>query len=155
MLRPTHSFVYLAFAGLLAGCAGGSTAAPSPQSTQSTQSAQSPQSTESASSAAAPAAAAVEVRNIAFKPASLEVPVGTEVTWTSFDAGVVHTATSGEVGEGGVPGVSDAKPAKPDGVFDGPLEDAGATYSFTFEEPGTYAYFCAVHPSMTGEIVVR
>lgn len=107
-----------------------------------------------AAPAQAPTPVTVAVRSIAFQPATVTVPAGTEVTWTSEDAGVAHTVTSGEVGEGAVPGVTDAKPSKPDGTFDGPLDDAGATYRFTFSKPGTYAYFCAVHPSMTGEVVV-
>jgi plastocyanin len=35
------------------------------------------------------------------------------------------------------------------------MDGADATFAFTFDEPGTYAYFCRVHQSMTGEIVVR
>ena len=95
------------------------------------------------------------VQNIAFKPASLKVLRGTEVTWTSADADVVHTATSGKPGKRAVSGVSKGSPAKPDGVFDGDLPDAGASFSFTFDEAGTYAYFCEIHPSMRAEVVVE
>lgn len=42
-----------------------------------------------------------------------------------------------------------------DGMFDGEMDGADASYSFTFDEPCRYAYFCRVHESMTGEIVVR
>lgn len=97
----------------------------------------------------------VDVVNIAYKPATLEVAAGDEVTWTSGDAGVVHTVTSGTPGEDGVPGVSDAKPNQKTGDFDGKLPDAGATFSHTFSKAGTFAYFCEIHPSMTGEVVVR
>ena len=97
---------------------------------------------------------AVTVEHVAFSPASLEVEAGTEVTWTNRDAQVVHTATSGIPGDKGVPGLDNATPPEPDGLFDGEMDGADATYSFTFEEPGTYAYFCRVHQSMTGEIVV-
>ena len=31
----------------------------------------------------------------------------------------------------------------------------GATFSFTFDTPGTYAYHCGIHPSMTGEVIVQ
>ena len=95
------------------------------------------------------------VQNIAFKPASLKVLRGTEVTWTSADANVRHTATSGVPGKREVSGVSKGSEAKPDGVFDGDMPDAGSEFSFTFDEAGTYAYFCEVHPSMTAEIVVE
>ena len=98
---------------------------------------------------------AVTVQHVAFDPPVLEVAVGTEVTWTNRDAEVVHTATSGIPGDKGVPGLDNATPPKPDGVFDGEMDGDGASFSFTFEEAGTYEYFCRVHQSMTGEIVVR
>lgn len=109
---------------------------------------------------AAPAAArvggqSVTVEHIAFAPSSIEVDAGTEVTWTNLDANVVHTATSGEPGDKGVPGLDNGKPANPDGIFDGEMNGDGAEFTFTFEEPGTYAYFCRVHQSMTGEVIVR
>ena len=99
--------------------------------------------------------ATIEIVNIAFTPATMKVLRGTEVTWTSADANVRHTATSGVPGERAVPGVTEGAPAKPDGVFDGDLPDAGSEFSFTFDEAGTYAYFCEIHPSMTAEIVVE
>lgn len=99
--------------------------------------------------------AAVEIKNIAYKPASMKVLKGTEVTWTSGDANVRHTATSGKPGKRAISGVTKGSEAKPDGVFDGDLPDAGAEFSFTFKEAGTFAYFCEIHPSMTGEIVVE
>ena len=97
----------------------------------------------------------VAVVNIAYEPDPVEVSVGDTVTWTSEDQGVRHTVTSGDPAGETVPGVSEGEASKPDGVFDGALDDAGATFSFTFEKSGTFAYFCEVHPSMTGEVVVR
>jgi plastocyanin len=38
-------------------------------------------------------------------------------------------------------------------LFESPLGDAGAPYSFTFEKPGTYEYFCRIHGGMTGVVV--
>jgi len=35
-----------------------------------------------------------------------------------------------------------------------PLE-SGDSFAFTFSKPGTYPYFCSIHPHMTGKIVVR
>lgn len=99
--------------------------------------------------------ASITVEHVAFAPARLEVDAGTEVTWTNEDANVVHTATSGVPGDKGVPGLDNGTPPRPDGTFDGEMDGAGASFSFTFDEPGTYAYFCRVHQSMTGEIVVR
>lgn len=94
------------------------------------------------------------VANIAYTPATLEVAVGDAVTWTSEDEGVHHTVTSGLPPGETVPGVSKGEAAKADGVFAGDLPDAGSSFTFTFEKPGTYAYFCEVHPSMTAEITV-
>ena len=111
-----------------------------------------PATTQSAS--AEDSAASVSVKNIAFKPADMKVLRGTEVTWTNDDD-VAHTATSGKPGTRAVSGVSKGSPAKVDGVFNGDLAKAGATYRFTFNKPGTFAYFCEIHPSMTGEIVVE
>ena len=97
----------------------------------------------------------VDVVNIAFAPATIEIEAGTEVVWANKDEGVHHTATSGLPGDGGVPGVSEPEPPRPDGVFDGDLADASAEFTFTFTEAGTYEYFCRVHPSMTGGVIVN
>lgn len=99
--------------------------------------------------------AAVTIANIAFTPPSMKVLRGTTVTWTNNDASVRHTATSGEPGTRAVAGVSKGSPANADGVFDGDMPDAGSSFEFTFDETGTFAYFCEIHPSMTGSIVVE
>ena len=101
------------------------------------------------------AAVAVDVRGIAYNPASLRVSAGTEVVWTNADAGVAHTVTSGTPGTDAVPGVSTPGPASADGTFDGDLPDAGATFTFEFPDTGTFPYFCEVHPSMTAEVIVE
>ena len=95
------------------------------------------------------------VENIAFTPESMKVLRGTEVTWTSMDEGVRHTATSGQPGTRAVAGVTEGSDANPDGVFDGDMPDAGSAFSFRFNEVGTFEYFCEIHPSMTGSIVVE
>ena len=96
----------------------------------------------------------VALEGLAFDPETITVAAGTTVTWTNEDA-VAHTVTSGTIGEQGVPGVSKGKPDRPDGLFDDELDDAGATAAFTFEEPGTYEYFCRIHGGMTGIVVVE
>jgi plastocyanin len=80
----------------------------------------------------------VTIDNFAFNPQTLTVPVGTKVTWINRDD-VPHTATSS------------AKPR----VFDSKALDTDDKFSFVFTATGTYPYFCAVHPHMTGEIVVK
>lgn len=99
-------------------------------------------------------AASVTVESLSFDPKTLEVASGTEVTWTNADT-VAHTVTSGIQGEQGAPGVSEDEPAQPDGVFDGDLTEEGEAFSFTFDEAGTYSYYCDIHRQMTGEIVVE
>lgn len=70
-----------------------------------------------------------------FNPATVNVAGGTTVTWVNEDS-VPHTVTSRE------------------GLFDsGTLTPRGA-FRYKFEKPGTYSYFCKVHPSMTGQVVV-
>ncbi|GAA2272030.1 hypothetical protein GCM10010430_67440 [Kitasatospora cystarginea] len=87
----------------------------------------------------APAAAnAVTIKNFAFSPPKLTVKAGTKVTWTNTDPDA-HTVTSKQ-GSGG------------------PLNSAALatndTYSFTFTTPGTYPYFCSIHPFMTATVEV-
>jgi plastocyanin len=100
----------------------------------------------------APAAAsqgAVAMQLISFKPDTVTVDGGTTVTWTQKDPGV-HTVTSGTVEQGGG-GVTKV----PDGRFDSGELATGKTFTFTFDQPGTYPYFCSVHPAtMRGEVRV-
>jgi plastocyanin len=96
-----------------------------------------------------PAANEVVMRLVAFRPGSLAVPAGTKVTWKQTDAGF-HTVTSGTVTQG----TGDVTTA-PDGKFDSGNVATGATFEFTFEEAGTFPYFCSVHPAtMRGEVQV-
>ena len=92
---------------------------------------------------------AVEMRLIQYRPKQLEVKAGQEVTWTQKDAGF-HTVTSGSVEQagGGVTG-------KPDGKFRSERLATDETFKFTFDEAGTFTYFCEIHPAtMTGEVRV-
>ncbi|HVF53364.1 MAG TPA: plastocyanin/azurin family copper-binding protein [Actinomycetota bacterium] len=108
----------------------------------------------SASVASGSTGEAVDVVNISFATDPIEIDAGTEVIWTNRDEGVHHTVTSGTPGDKGVPGLGEEKEASPDGLFDGDLPDAGASFGFTFDDPGTYAYYCTVHSSMTGKVIV-
>jgi amicyanin len=82
------------------------------------------------------AANSVTIDNFSFTPMELDVAAGTEVTWTNKDD-VPHTVVS------------------VDGKFKSRALDTDQTFSFTFKDPGTYEYFCSVHPRMTGKIVVK
>ena len=81
----------------------------------------------------------------AFSPGELRVRVGTTVTWTNGDI-IAHTVTSG---------VSDGAVATADARFDSGLFEGGATFSYTFDEPGEYPYFCTPHPWMKGMVIVE
>ncbi len=92
---------------------------------------------------------AVEMRLIQYRPKQLDVKVGQEVTWTQNDAGF-HTVTSGTVEQtaGGVSG-------KPDSKFRSEQLATDETFKFTFDDAGTFTYFCEIHPAtMTGEVRV-
>ncbi len=80
--------------------------------------------------------------NECYIPYSLTIRVGDTVSWNNVDT-AAHTVTSGTL-EGGT-----------DGVFDSSLFMSGNTFEFTFENAGTYPYFCMVHPWMIGEIIVN
>ena len=84
------------------------------------------------------ATVSVKIENFAFVPRELDIAAGATVTWQNADD-VPHTATSKDDPQ----------------VFDsGPL-DTDDKFSFTFSKPGRYAYYCKVHPHMTGVVVVK
>lgn len=92
---------------------------------------------------------AVEMRLLQFRPGQVNVAAGSPVTWAQSDAGF-HTVTSGTVEQAGG-GVT----ASPDGRFRSGRLATGESFEFTFDRPGTYAYFCEIHPAtMTGEVIV-
>ncbi|MHB1296668.1 MAG: cupredoxin domain-containing protein [Anaerolineae bacterium] len=82
------------------------------------------------------AEAAVSMSGSQFTPQTLEVAAGTTVVWTNDDS-VAHTVTSD------------------DGLFDSMELASGDTYSFTFDQAGTYPYHCSLHPNMIGEVIVQ
>jgi len=83
-----------------------------------------------------------EETNECYLPASVTINAGDTVEWTNSDT-AAHTVTGGSPADG------------PSGVFDSSLFMAGTTFSFTFEEVGSYDYFCMVHPWMVGNVQVN
>lgn len=75
----------------------------------------------------------VAIEGFAYQPDGLRVEVGTTVTFTNKD-GFAHTVT-----------------AKDESFDSGNLAE-GADFEHTFDEAGTFAYFCAIHNSMTGTV---
>jgi plastocyanin len=78
----------------------------------------------------------VSIKMFAFTPQVLTVAPGTTVTWTNADEDP-HTVTAN------------------DKSFHSAALDTDDKYSFTFTKPGDYAYFCSLHPHMTGKVVVK
>jgi plastocyanin len=78
----------------------------------------------------------VSLVNLAFSPATLTVKVGTTITWTNNDS-MTHTVTSDN------------------GVFDSGNLTPGQTFSYTFNNAGTFTYHCVIHSYMKGTIIVQ
>ena len=89
-----------------------------------------------ASNEASAAVAGVTIDNFSFTPQTLTVSVGATVTWTNRDD-IPHTVVSS------------------DDAFKSKVRDTDETFSYTFTKPGTYNYFCSIHPKMTGKVVVQ
>ena len=87
-----------------------------------------------AASAASPVV--VDITEFTFAPAALTVPVGTKVTWTNHDE-EPHTITSAT------------------GAFSSTGLSHEETFAQTFTRPGTYQYFCALHPHMKATVTVQ
>jgi plastocyanin len=88
-----------------------------------------------------------------FEPAKIVVAQGDTVTWTvTKSIGEPHTVTSGTPSDADKGAAFDSQKSDPNLTA---LKDDGGTFSFTFDTPGTYPYYCIVHPiDMTGEVVV-
>jgi YVTN family beta-propeller protein len=86
--------------------------------------------------ATATSATRVSIANFAFAPAVVSVAAGEPVVWRNDDG-----APHGLAYKDGAPGSDLLLP--------------GATFQRTFDKPGTYDYVCAVHPYMSGKVVVR
>jgi amicyanin len=83
-----------------------------------------------------PAAAEVKIDNFSFTPATVTVPAGTQVTWINRDD-IPHNVRND------------------DASIKSKTLDTDDKFSFTFTKPGTYAYFCSIHPKMKGTVVVK
>ncbi len=79
--------------------------------------------------------AVITIDNFTFGPANLTVPAGTTVTWTNHDD-IPHSIVA------------------TDKAFRSAALDTNDSYAFTFKTAGTFAYFCGLHPHMTGKVIV-
>jgi amicyanin len=78
----------------------------------------------------------IKIDNFVFSPSTITVPAGSTVRWTNHDD-IPHNV------------VSDDKTIK------SKVMDTDESFSYTFAKPGTYNYFCSIHPKMTGKVVVQ
>ena len=78
----------------------------------------------------------VKIDNFTFNPKQVTVKAGDTIAWVNHDD-IPHTVTSQTQ------------------AFRSKALDTDDKFSFTFATPGTYPYFCALHPQMTGTIVVE
>lgn len=78
----------------------------------------------------------VRIDNFNFTPSTITVPSGTQVRWTNRDD-IPHTVVS------------------EDKSFKSKALDTDDAFSYTFSKPGTYRYFCSLHPKMTATVVVK
>lgn len=93
-------------------------------------------SLKSAASERSAAKADVTIDNFIFTPQSLTVKVGTRITWTNRDD-IPHAVMSDSA------------------EFHSQALDTDDSFSFTPTKPGTYSYFCSLHPKMTAKVVVE
>jgi amicyanin len=77
----------------------------------------------------------IKIANFTFEPQQLMIKAGTTVVWRNSDD-IPHVVASPK-------------------NFRSNALDTDQTFSFTFSTPGTYEYFCSLHPHMTGTIVVE
>ena len=75
------------------------------------------------------------ITGFAFQPPTITIPAGSTIRWTNLDP-ASHTSTSDT------------------GVWDSGTLTHNQQFSFTFTTPGTYTYYCTIHPFMTGTITV-
>ena len=121
MSRPLASALVLVVLAALVGCGGSSGSVPTPS--------------VGPASTPPPAPQTVEIRNYAYTPQDIPVPVGTTVVWVQEDS-TVHTVTDA-------------------GVFDSGHLSRGQIFRYTFRTPGTYDYYGTVHPGMAGVVTVQ
>lgn len=86
--------------------------------------------------AAAAPSAEIKIDNFSFSPKTLTVKAGTTITWTNGDD-IPHTVVA------------------EDQNFKSKVLDTDQKFTFTASKPGTYTYYCSIHPKMTGTVVVE
>ncbi len=78
----------------------------------------------------------VKIDNFTFNPATITIKAGSTVHWTNGDD-IPHTVAS------------------TDKLFKSKTLDTNDNFEYKFDKPGTYDYFCSLHPKMTGKVIVQ
>jgi plastocyanin len=81
-----------------------------------------------------PTTATISIKNFAFNPATITIKKGTTITWTNDDRAPHELKSS---------------------AFNSMVMSTGQSFSFVFNDSGTFDYSCSIHPSMTGKIIVE
>lgn len=81
--------------------------------------------------------ARVEISHFTFGPGMLTVAPGTRVVWTNRDDEPHIVVSAGNQ------------------FASSKALDTGDSYATVFDKPGTYTYFCSIHPHMVGTVIVR
>jgi plastocyanin len=79
----------------------------------------------------------IDIQGYAYHPSNISVPRGAKVTWLNDD-NVVHTATE-----------------KGNAAWDTQIIHSGESKTIEFDSPGTFRYYCTIHPYMVGTLTVR
>lgn len=125
-LRGIPALLLLPLIVAIAGC-GGAQPAVDTQSPDVAASAQPAQSEE----------VQVRIVDFAFEPATITIRPGTTVVWTN-DAPTQHTTAS-----------------KEGSVWESKILEKGGVFSYTFDKSGEFPYWCTLHPSMLGTVIVQ
>jgi plastocyanin len=94
-------------------------------------------------SRAAAGAAAVDIKDLAYSPSTIQVSQGDTVTWTNSEEIMPHDVASGLAGQ-----------ADMGQLFASEILTPGQSFAVTFAEPGEFVYLCKLHPAMTGVVLV-
>lgn len=77
----------------------------------------------------------ITISDFSFQPQEIMTNAGTEIIWKQDDS-VKHTVVS-------------------NGMFESKILSNGDKFMFKFDKPGTYEYYCSIHPSMKGKVIVK
>lgn len=135
MKKILISFLFVSLFFVVSGC--GTSSTPNTANTSNNTPATDISATETPANvtpAPSGATAKIDITNFTFNPVTLTIKRGTTVTWTNNDL-MSHQVKSD--------------------LFNSDILTKGKSFSFTFNDAGTINYYCSIHASMTGQIIVE